>query len=145
MAGERPTARNVISGTHGYLWINEDICYEVSSFELKLKTNGETITFSGEMMEDRKLMGLSGTWSAKVKKVYSRSRALAEELIQGRDPRLSLTGKLADPDSFGTEMVKASNCWLDELTIQQFEHGKIAEDELSGGWTGLQYLDSIAA
>lgn len=139
------SARNVISGTHGYLWINDDICYEVSSFEVKLKINGETITFAGEMMEDRKLMGLSGTWSVKVKKVYSRSRDIAEELLEGKDPRMSLTGKLADPDSFGTEMIKITNCWLDELTIQQFEHGKIAEDELSGGWTGLQYLDSISA
>lgn len=141
---ERPTAKNVISGTHGHLWINDDICYEVSSFEAKLKMNGEDVFFAGEMMKDRKLQTLEGTWSVKVKKVYSRSKDISTEVMAGRDPRLELTGKLADPDSFGTEMIKISNCWLDEVTIQQFEHGKIAEDELSGGWTGLQYLDHIA-
>ena len=64
----------VISGTHGYFWWNNDICYEVTSFEAKIKANGETIQFSGDMWENRKLMSVSGTWSAKVKKIYSRGQ-----------------------------------------------------------------------
>jgi len=82
MAGERklPAVGKVISGTHGYFWWNNDICYEVTSFEAKIKANGETIQFSGDMWENRKLMSVSGTWSAKVKKIYSRGQKYAEKL-----------------------------------------------------------------
>ena len=45
MAGERklPAVGKVISGTHGYFWWNNSICYEITSFEAKIKTNRETI------------------------------------------------------------------------------------------------------
>ena len=35
MAGERklPAVGKVISGTHGYFWWNNSICYEITSFE----------------------------------------------------------------------------------------------------------------
>ena len=41
MAGERklPAVGKVISGTHGYFWWNNSICYEITSFEAKIKTN----------------------------------------------------------------------------------------------------------
>lgn len=140
----KPSPGKIISGTHGYLWWNNAICFEVSSFEAKLKTNGETVQFSGDMWEDRKLMSVTGEWSAKIKKVYSRGKEYAEKLSTGVDVRLTLIGKLADPDNGGTERIQIENAWLDELTLQAFENGKITEDEFSGGFTGFQYLDSIA-
>ncbi len=138
-----PAVGKVISGTHGYFWWNGDICYEVSSFEAKIKTNRETINFSGQMWDDSKLMGVSGSWTVKIKKVYSRSKRYAEKLSKGIDERLTLIGKLEDPDNGGTERIQLSGCWLDELTLQAFESGKITEDEYSGGFTGFKYLDTI--
>ena len=94
MASERqmPSVGKVISGTHGYFWWNNSICYEITSFEAKIKTNRETINFSGQMWDDSKLMGVSGTWSAKIKKVYSRGKVYAEKLANGIDERLADTG-----------------------------------------------------
>ena len=140
----KPAIGKVISGTHGFLWWNGSICYEVTSFELKLKTNRETIQFSGDMIEDSKLMSISGEWNAKVKKVYSRGKEYAEKLIKGVDERLTLIGKLADPDNGGIERVQAVGCWLDELTLMAFENAKISEAEFSGGFVDFAYLDSIA-
>ena len=133
----------MISGTHGMVWLDGEITYEVASFEVKIKTNRETIQFAGEMIEDSKLMSVSGTWSAKIKKTFSRAKNYSEQIMKGIDPRSNLIGKLADPDNGGTERISITNCWFDELTIQQFENGKICEDELSGGFTGIQYLDAI--
>lgn len=146
MAGERklPAVGKVISGTHGYFWWNNSICYEITSFEAKIKTNRETINFSGQMWDDSKLMGVSGTWTAKIKKIYSRGKTYAEKLSAGIDERLSLISKLEDPDNGGTERVQLMSCWLDELTLQEFENGKITEDEFSGGFVGFKYLDTIA-
>ena len=41
MAGERklPAVGKVISGTHGYFWWNNSICYEITSFEAKIKSS----------------------------------------------------------------------------------------------------------
>ena len=108
MAGQRtmPKVGAVISGTHGYFWWNNSICYEITSFEAKIKTNRETINFSGQMWDDSKLMGVSGSWTAKIKKVYSRGKTYAEKLSQGIDERLTLVSKLEDPDNGGTERVQ---------------------------------------
>ena len=41
MAGERklPAVGKVISGTHGYFWWNNSICYEITSFENLLRAD----------------------------------------------------------------------------------------------------------
>ena len=140
----KPAVGKVISGTHGYFWWNGSIVYEITSFEAKIKTNGETINFSGDMWADRKLMGVEGTWSAKIKKVYSRAKDLAADLADGKDTRLTLIGKLADPDNGGIERIQLNSCWLDELTLMSFENGKNTEDQISGGFTSYSYLESIA-
>lgn len=138
-----PRAGQVISGTHGFFWWNNSICYEITSFEAKLKTNRETINFAGEMWDDSKLTGVSGTWNAKIKKVYSRGKKYAEALANGKDERITLIAKLEDPDNGGIERVQLKSCWLDELTLQAFENGKLIEDEFSGGFVGFKYLDDI--
>lgn len=138
-----PRAGQVISGTHGYLWFDGSIVYEVSSFEAKIETDREDLTFAGQMIKDSKLMSVSGTWTATIKKIYSRSKSICESLMEGVDPRSTLMGKLADPDNGGTERIQLSNCWFDEATLMSFEGGSICEDELSGGFTGMKYLDEI--
>lgn len=140
----KPLAKNTISGTHGYLYWDSECIYEVSKWEIKLKTNRETIGFAGEMWDDSKLMGISGTWSMTIKKVFSRAAALAEDIAAANDPRVTFVSALDDPDALGEERVQISNAWFDELTIMSFEHGKTIDDELSGGYTGLKYLDKIS-
>lgn len=144
MDRKKPPVGKVMSGTHGYLWWNGSICYEITSFEAKITANRETINFAGDMWDDSKLMGIAGEWSATIKKVYSRGKEVAEKLAQGIDMRLTLIGKLEDPDNGGTERIQLDSCWLDELTLMKFENGSIIEDEFSGGFTGFKYLDTIA-
>lgn len=139
----KPTARNAISGTHTTCWWDGDICYEASSVEIKIKPNRETVQFSGEMIEDSKLMSVAGTYSIKIRKIYSRSAEYAEQMMQGIDPRITLIAKLDDPDAWGHERVKITNAWFDEIPVFSSENGKIVEEEYAGGFTGLQFLDKI--
>ena len=67
----------LIIGKQGYFLLYKIICYLITSFEAKIKTNRETINFSGQMWDDSKLMGVSGTWTAKIKKIYSRGKTYA--------------------------------------------------------------------
>lgn len=141
---EKPTGRRLISGTHTTLWWNGDICYEASGIEIKLKANREQVQFPGDMTEDSKLMSVSGTYTVKIKKIYSRSAEFAEQMIKGIDPRITLIAKIADPDSYGHERVQINNAWFDEIPVFTSETGKIIEEEYSGGFTGLKFLDKIS-
>lgn len=140
----KPSAGKLISGTHGIIWINGNKCYEVSKFEAKLSADREEIQFAGDMIKDSKLMSLSGEWSATIRKIYSYAKNIAESFMRGEDVRITLIGQLKDPDNGGTEKIQLSNCWFDEVTLQSFEGGSICEDELSGGFTDLSYLNSIS-
>lgn len=144
MERKRVDASKTISGTHGMVWWNGEACYEIVSFEAKLKPNRETIQQAEEMGEDTKLMGYSGTWSAKLRKLHSRSADVAEAIKAGKDVRVNLTSKIADPDNGGTERIQLSSCWFDELTLQSFEAGKLVEDDYSGGFKDFNYLDRIS-
>lgn len=139
----KPTAPRVMSGTHGSVFWDGDIVFEVSSAESSIKTDREDITFAGDMWKDSKLMALGGEFTLKVRKVYSRAKALAEAFSQGKDPRSELVYKLDDPDAFGAERVALHNCWFNDLSLINFENGKTAEDEFSGGFTSFDYLDSV--
>ncbi len=137
-------AKNCISGTHGYLWWNGELIAEITSFEAPLKPDTEKVTFAGDMWEDRKLMGLSGEFKIKIKKIYSRAAEIAEAFKKGEDPRSELIAKLDDPDALGHERISLHNCWFDDLVLMKFESKKITEEEFSGGFTGFDYLDKIA-
>ena len=82
MAGERklPAVGKVISGTHGYFWWNNSICYEITSFEAKIKTNRETINFSGQMWDDSKLMGVRYLDSENKEDLFKRQNVCGETL-----------------------------------------------------------------
>ena len=143
MNRSKPRANQLISGTHGVVWFNGNKVYEVSKFEAKITADREEVQFAGEMVKDSKLMSLSGEWSATIRKIYSYAKDISEEFMSGRDVRLTIIGQLKDPDNGGTEKIQLSGCWLDDITLQSFEAGSICEDELSGGFTDMTYLDSI--
>jgi hypothetical protein len=141
---QKPTAPRVISGTHGFLYWDGELIFEVSSFEAKIKPNRETVTFAGDMVSDSKLMGVEGEFTFKLKKVFSRGQIkLAKEFKAGRDPRSQLIGKLADPDAYGSERLVLDNCWFNDVTLMAFESGKMAEDEFGGGFTDWDFPDVI--
>ena len=141
--GVKPTAPRVMSGTHGKVWWNGELVYEVSSASATIKPDREDVTFSGDMWKDSKLMALGGEWNIKIKKVFSRAKALAEAFKKGEDPRAELIFKLDDPDAFGAESVALHNCWFNDIPLYNAENGKTSEEEYSGGFTNFDYLDSV--
>lgn len=143
--GKTLTAPRIISGTFGKLYWDGELIYEVTSFEAKLKLERESIRFAGTMSDDSKLVGISGTYSIKLKKAFSRAAELAKQIKKGIDPRLTFIGVLDDPDTYGAERVALYNCYLDELTLMAFEGKKLVEDDFSGGFSDFEYLDTIVA
>ena len=136
-------ARNVMHGTHGYFLWNGYPVMEASKFSVKLKTDREDMQFCNEMMKDTKLVALGGEWSATLRKVYSRAKEIAEAFRRGEDIRVSFVGTLCDPDALGEEKITISNCWFNDLSMMDFEVGKLVEEEYSGGFTDFDFNDSI--
>ena len=139
------SAPNIISGTHGKVWWDDSVIYEISSFEATLDTDREDVTFAGDMIKDSKLMSVSGTFTMKVRKVFSRGKSFAAACMQGKDPRSTLISQLKDPAASGGgyEKIQLTNCWVESVPLTGGENGKVVEEEYKGGFTGLKFLASI--
>ncbi|MCT4583367.1 MAG: phage tail tube protein [Peptostreptococcaceae bacterium] len=114
-----------ILGTHGQMWWDNELVYEVESIEAKTTAVREKVTMAGSMDEDSKITGFKSEGNFKIKKVYSRGvKKIVDAWKEGKDIRSKLVVKLADPDSFGTERVVIDNIWFNEVVLAQFEMGK---------------------
>lgn len=145
MAQERKkvSASKYINGTHATAWMDGECIFEMVSFKSNTKINREKIQQAGEMYEDSKVMGMSNEFTMKIRKLYSRSKKYAQEVAKGKDPRVTIIVQIADPDNGGIEEVQYTDCWFDELVIQDCETGKISEEEYKGGFTKFHYIDDI--
>lgn len=140
----RPTAPRVMNGKWGMVYLNGEPVWETDSYEAKLKIEREDVDFVMKMEKDSKMTGLTGEWSMKIKKVFSRgTQMLADEIKQGRDVRVQIISKLADPDAYGSERLVIENAWFNELTLQKFENTKMIDEEYSGGFTDYYFPDIV--
>ena len=103
-------ATKVINGTYGQVFLGDDEVAEMKAFQAKLEFQKEEIKVAGQMATDTKLMSYSGKGSLQLHKVNSRMvKTLLEEIKAGKDPRFTLIGKLADPNSNGAERLAIKN------------------------------------
>lgn len=148
MSKAKIPGNRVINGAFGQLWWDGDLVFEVSSFNAKITANREKVQMAGTLDEDSKITSLTGAGTFKVKKVFSRGLAsLLASWKAGEDPRSLLAGKLKDPDTLngGAERVTIDNVWFNELTLMDFEGGKVGEQEYPFGFTpsDVDYPDTI--
>lgn len=137
-------ATKVINGTYGTVFLGDDEVGEMKSFQAKLEFQKEEIKVAGQMATDTKLMGYSGKGSLSLHKVNSRMvKTLLNEIKQGKDPRFTLIGKLADPNSEGAERIAIKNVSFDDLTLFDFEVKTLGEVECPFSFTKCTVLDSI--
>ncbi len=143
---KRLEGRRYINGSWGELWWDGEKIAGISKFELKITPEREDVPGDGLDM-DSKIVALKVEGSFTVKKIYSRSvDKLVKNWLQGLDPRSTLIGKLADPDTYGSERVTISNVWFNESAIMQFEKKKTVEEEYKFGCTasGIRFDELIS-
>ena len=137
-------ATKVISGTYGQVFLGDDEVAEMKAFQAKLEFQKEEIKVAGQMATDTKLMGYSGKGSLQLHKVNSRRvKALLSEIKEGKDPRFTLIGKLADPNSNGAERIAIKNVSFDDLTLFDFEVGAVGQTECPFTFTDIECIDLI--
>lgn len=138
------SAKRVISGTWGQVWMDGDLVAECYGFQAKRKFNKEKIQLCGVMAVDTKLVSTEGTGSIKMHKVYSRMAAkVGQAVAAGKDPRFTIITKLRDPDAYGAERVAVKNVSFDDETLADWESGKPGAVECPFTFTDSEYLDVI--
>lgn len=137
-------AYEVINGTFGTVWLENEEVAEASAFQVKVEFQKEEINIAGKMATDTKLMGYTIKGSLKLHKTNSRMYKLIWNRIKnGEDPRFTFIGKLADPNSRGAERIAVKNVSFDDLTVFDWETKSPGAVECPFTATDLEDLDLI--
>lgn len=134
------------NGSHGKVWFDGELVFEIESFECTVEAQREDVIIGNSV--DSKITSLKGEGTAKIKNVINRNfRKLHEAWSAGKDPRSVITGLLDDPDAVDgqKERISIDNVWFNKLTPLHFEKGKVVETDIPFGFTpeDLQYIESI--
>lgn len=146
MPNKFDSARRVISGTWGEAWLNGEQVAECYGAQAKVVADKEKISRCGQLMDDHKVMGLSGTGSLRLHKVSSRMGILlAASMKDGSDPRFTVILKLADPDAWGAERIALYGVSFDDLTLADWEAKSAGKVECPFTFSDFELLDVISA
>ena len=136
--------RKIINGTHGTVFFDGEEVAEIKAFQAKLEFQKEEVKVAGKMAAGSKYMGYSGKGSLQLHKTNSRMiKAIGESIKQGKEPRFTLIGKLADPDADGVERIALNDVSFDDLTLFDFEVGALGQTECPFTFTDWNVLDLI--
>lgn len=137
------SAKRVISGTWGQVWVNGEIVAECRAAQAKYSHTKEDVNLCGVMSTDTKVTGTKGTGSLTLYKVRSRFYQYIENVMAGVDARATIISKLADPDAYGAERVVIENVSFDDATLFDWEAKKLGEITVPFTFTSHRFLDTI--
>ena len=139
------SANKVMSGTWGQLWVDGELWAELDGFQAKYSYSKDSIHMCGEMVEDSKVTAVKGTGSISAHKVYTRNHTRSDAILEGKDVRAAIVGKLADPDAFGAERVALYDVSFDDETIMDFAAGKPGKTSYPFTFRRREWLDTVSA
>lgn len=140
------SAKRVVSGTWGEVWLDDDKVSECYGLQAKASFNKEDIALCGQMASDKKVTSIDCTGSLRLHKVTSRmAQAIGENIRNGRDVRFTIVSKLKDPDAYGAERVVLRNVSFDDLTLADWEAKRVGKVECPFTFTDYEFLDVIEA
>lgn len=137
-------SQNVISGTFGSVWVNNEEWLHVTKFEAKVTGEFEDINMAGKYGVGKKFMGWTGEGTITVNKVNSTiTRMLADSFKKGIMPEITIVGKLADPQALGAERVEILDVTFSEFMLINFELKAKMEEEVPFTFEDYNLIDSI--
>lgn len=143
MATSIDTAKRVINGTFGEVWVDGEKIAECTACQLKVGKNKDTINLCGQFMTDTKATSASGTGSLTLYKVDSGFAQKQSGLQNGVDHRCTVISKLKDPDSWGAERVAAYNVSFDDLTLADWQAATVGKVTKPFTFSRYEFLDQI--
>ncbi len=137
-------SQEIIAGTHGIVWVNDEEWINVTKFEAKVTGEFEDIHMAGEMGVFKKMLGWTGEGTIIVNKINSTiSKMLAENFKKGIMPEIKIVGKLADPQAKGAERVEILDVTFSEFMLLNFELKTKMEEEVPFSFSCYNLIDTI--
>lgn len=143
MAKTIDSAKRVINGTYGEVWVDGEKVAEITACQGKVVKNKETINLCGSFMTDTKATSANGTGSLTMHKVDSGFARRQAGIKHGVDQRFTVISKLKDPDSYGAERVAFYNVSFDDLTLADWEAARVGSVTAPFTFSDYEYLDMI--
>lgn len=136
-------APRVMNGTFTEVWVDGVLVAGLSEFQAKVTKQKSDVNMCGQMAVDSKTTNTKGTGSIGFYKIYTAFQDDLADLAEGRDPRHTIIGKLADPDAFGAERVALYNCSFDEHTLMDAAAGTPDRVNMPFTFTASELLDTV--
>ena len=143
MARTLDSARRVINGTYGEVWVDGEKVAECTACQAKVAKQKETIRLCGQFMSDAKATGADGTGSLTLYHVDSGFLQRQRDLQDGVDVRCTVVTKLRDPDSYGAERVALYNVSFDDLTLADWQAAAVGTITAPFTFSRYEFLDQI--
>ena len=108
------------NGSHGRVWWDGELLFEIAKFEAKVTADREDVLIGNS--KDSKITSLTGEGSFTIKSVINRNiNRYLEEWKNGHDPRATLTGLIDDPDAVEGQKERCilDNVWFNEHIAKQ--------------------------
>ena len=126
------------------VWINDELIDEIKAFQAKIEFDKEDVNIAGDMWLNHKITGYSGTGSMTLNKTNSRMvKLLGDYLKDGKEPNITIVGKLADPGNGGSERISLTGVSFDDLTLFDFEVKSLGETECPFTFQDMKTIDLI--
>lgn len=143
---EKLSAKRVMNGTFGTVWLEGQRCAEVYKCQAKDSYTRENVAMCGSLRDGKKLSKLEGTGSLGMHKVSSRMITLMSEMVRaGRDPEFTIVSKLDDPDAYGAERIAFTGVQFDDLTLADWEAGVLGKIECPFSFMDYELIDTVEA
>ncbi len=143
MARTIDSAKRVISGTYGEVWVDGEKIAECTACQAKVSKNKTTVNLCGQFMDDTKAVSANGTGSLTLHKVDSGFIARQAGLQDGVDTRCTVISKLRDPDSYGAERVALYNVSFDDITLADWQAAAVGSVTAPFTFSRYEMLDTI--
>lgn len=135
---------NVINGTFAELWINGELLANATAFQAKISLKTADVNMLGTLAKHTKVIGYEGKGTLKLNKVDSMFiKLMADNIKKGKQTKVTIISKLADPDAMGVERVCIKDATFEELTLADWEGKKNGEESVPFSFSDYEVLDSI--
>ena len=137
-------ANQVIDGTYGRLYINNQQFAQVTEFEAKIAIEYTKVDIAEDLATHQKAIGWSGSGTMKLNHIDSSIAILMDSYVKtGIMPQISMVGRLNDPASQGCERVQFLEVTFDDFVLMHFKTKSLTEESVSFKFAGYNLLDAI--
>ncbi len=131
-------------GSWGEVWIDSDYMAEAIAVEAKMTLATTEVTQCRALFKGYKVTGIEGKGTLKLNHVTSYFiNRMSEYIKSGKTPKATIITKVDDPDAFGAERIKLDDCVFTELTLANWECGKLMEDSVPFSFRSFEVLESV--